>query len=138
MMLKIAAAAGRLSGFPIPDMASLAEDAVNQMCKVVDSVLEKEAAALFAMALDTGAQKLSEARSNVEASMDKALPAEHILNARSVIELSADSIEELLQHQEPKWKSLTGLKLVRLALGSMMFHFDYVSPLHRISIKSSS
>ncbi len=111
MVLKIAAATGRLSGFPVPEMASLMEDAVNQMCKAVDSELQEEAASLFAKALDTGAKKISEAKASIE----EALPAETMKEARTVVEKSASWLEELLEKQEPEWKSLTGLKMVRSA-----------------------
>jgi hypothetical protein len=109
MVLKIAAATGRLSGFPVPDMASLMEDAVNQMCKAVDSELQEEAASLFAKAMDTGAKKISE----VKATIDEALPAETMQEARTVVKKSAYWLEKLLKDQGPEWKSLTGLKMVR-------------------------
>jgi hypothetical protein len=116
-VLKVAAAAGKLAGFPIPDLRSmidsqlstldgLKEEAITNMC----AMTKDEATARELLdAVDAKCQELLGEKVQELKLVDDGEPLKEKL--KECIEKSAGELDELLSKEYPKWKDECGLEL---------------------------
>ena len=110
-VLKVAAAAGKLTGFPIPDLKSmidsqlialgdLKEEAITKMCAFskVDEATVRE----LLGAVDTKCQEL-------ELINGKPLEKKLMNGLQDMTEMSASELDKLLKEDYPDWKGQCGL-----------------------------
>jgi hypothetical protein len=116
--LKVAAAAGKLTGFPVPDLRCMIdsqlsalgefkEEAITNMC----AMTKDEATARELLdAVDAKCQELLGEKVQ-ELKLVDGEPLKECLELKKCLEKSAGELDELLSKEYPKWKDECGLEL---------------------------
>lgn len=102
-ILKVAAAVGRLSGVPVPDLGSAVERGLESMVQTVDAVLGEQASTLLEEALEA-------TKHGAEEGMTQLLDAETSDKVNGMMRKSAQELKKLLPEG---WEAQTGLVKVR-------------------------
>ena len=121
-ILKLAAAAGRLSGFPVPDVGGMLSGALSSMTDVLEELRSDAEEVIGAESVSTLSKLYSSIRQRAGDSMTST--AERVLasagqadpsvdRARSVVTKSADALAQILDVEHKGWETRTGLQQVR-------------------------
>jgi len=118
-VLKVAAAAGKLTGFPIPDLGSMIDSqlsaldgfkevAITSMCGMTGAHVTTVRELLGAV--DAKCQELLGEKVQ-ELKLVDGKPLEEDKNLKKCLKMSASELDELLSKEYPDWKKNCGLKL---------------------------
>lgn len=104
-VLKVAAAVGRLFGYPVPDLAGCSGQAIGWMSDTVNSALGEEAAAVFDQAAENAGRLFADSSSVALESEPPRVP----LQTHKIMRRSAQELREKLPTD---WEQCIGLAKV--------------------------